>query len=48
MVYVRKFQTVLSFCSKIKYWFIRAGIHINLFRIANREDHDQTASEEAV
>ena len=45
-------------CSKIsntylfrfsnKMLLIRAGIHKMLVRIANREDHDQTAFEEAV
>ena len=44
-----KFQTLYFLFSK-KMWVtcIRAGIHKILVRIANREDPDQTASEEAV
>ena len=47
-----------SKCSKISNTFLflfsykmlgyNAGIHKMIVRIANREDHDQTASEEAV
>ena len=41
MVNVLKFQTLSSFCSQIKHWFIRAGTHKRLVRKANREDPDQ-------
>ena len=47
-VNVLKFQTLFLFCSQIKSWVIKAGIHKMLVRIANREDPDQTASSEAV
>ena len=39
-----KFQALFS----INCWLIKAGIHEMFFRIANREDPDQTASSEAV
>ena len=42
MVHVLKFRRPFSFCSQI-----RTGIQKMLVRIANREDPDQTASEEA-
>ena len=41
-----KFLSLLSFLKK-KFVF-RAGIHKMLFRLANREDLDQTASSEVV
>ena len=47
MVNVLKFQTLLFLFSN-KMLVFRAGIHKMLVRIANREDPDQTASEEAV
>ena len=47
MVNVRKFGTLL-FLFSTKMMVIRATIHKMLVRIANREDPDQTASEEAV
>ena len=46
-VNVLLFQTLLFLFSN-KILVIRAGIHKKLDRIANREDQDQTASEEAV
>ena len=44
---------VLRFCTFLypfsnKMWVIRGGIHKMLVRKPNREDPDQTASEEAV
>ena len=49
MVNVYEFRTLFSFCSQIHVNDgFRAGIHKMLVRIANREDPDQTASEEAV
>ena len=44
---VLKFRTLLSFYSQ-KMLIIRAGTHKTHVRIANREDPDQTADEEAV
>ena len=41
-----KILKIFSFCSQML--VIQAGIHKMLARIANREDPDQTASEEAV
>ena len=45
-VKILKFRTLFSFCSQML--VIRAGSHKMFFRIANREDPDQTASSEAV
>ena len=42
------FQTLFSFCSLKEMLVIRTGIHKMYVRVANREDPDQTASEEAV
>ena len=47
-VNVLEISTFFSFCSQLKYCFFGTGIHKMLVRIANREDPDQTASEEAV
>ena len=41
-VNVLKFYTLFSFCSQIKCWFSRAGIHKFFVRVANREDPDQS------
>ena len=41
-VNVLKFQTLFSFCSQCMLVY-RAGTHKMLVRIANIEDHDQTA-----
>ena len=48
MVNVLKLLTLFSFCSQIKMFLFRAGIHKKLVRIANREDPDQTASSDEV
>ena len=40
---VLKFQTLLSFCSQIKYWLSCPEFHKILVRIANSEDPYQTA-----
>ena len=47
-VNVLKFRTLISVCFQIEYWFSGQEIHKFLVRVANREDHDQTASLEAV
>ena len=47
-VNVPKFRTHFSFLSSNIILDFRAGIRKNFFIIANREDPDQTASEEAV
>ena len=47
-VNVLKFGSLFHFCSRVNCWFIRAGIHKMLVKIANRGDLDQTASSEAV
>ena len=47
IVNVLKFRTLIFLFSN-KMLVFRAGMHKILVRIANREDHDQTASEEAV
>ena len=44
MVNVIKFQNTLFFLFSSKMVVIRAGNNKMLVRIANREDHDQTAS----
>ena len=46
MVNVLKFQTLSSFCSQIKCWFIGPEFTLMVVRIANRGDPGQ--SEEAV
>ena len=43
-----KISTIFPFSSSNKMLVFRAGIHILLVRIVNREDVDQTASSEAV
>ena len=48
MVKVLIFQTLFFFPFSNKMLVLRAGIHKMIVRIANREDPDQTASEEAV
>ena len=47
--YYSKFHTLFSFCSQIKCWFSESWNSQNACQnLANREDPDQTASEEAV
>ena len=41
-------SSITSVPGSYKMLVVRAGIHKMLIRIANREDPDQTASEEAV
>ena len=48
MVNVHKIWNTFIFMSLNEILFIRAGIHKMLFRLANREDPDQTDSSEAV
>ena len=48
MVNVQKFQNTFLFLLPTNMLVIKAGIHKMLFRIANREDPDQTASVEGV